>query len=153
MTAKLPVGLALGGAHQMHKTVFPNAFSCYKPRHHRIYGAICVTPEDRVLIVKGRRSGKWSFPKGHLESGESALECATRELLEETGIRMPEAPIGCQKLSVGHYYLFETNELTPCIRDTEEISEAEWAPINRLYDMNCNVDVNNFLSRINGNRR
>ncbi len=40
---------------------------------------------DRFLLVH-QVTGSWSFPKGHIEEGETPLECAIRELLEETGI-------------------------------------------------------------------
>lgn len=39
---------------------------------------------DLFLLV--RQHTHWSLPKGHIEKGESALETARRELLEETGI-------------------------------------------------------------------
>jgi len=39
-----------------------------------------------VLIVHRRRQRDWSLPKGRLDSGESALACATREVHEETGL-------------------------------------------------------------------
>ena len=132
----------------MRPSVFPNAFQCYKPRHHRIYGAICVSPENTLLLVKGRRSGKWSFPKGHIESGETTLDCALRELYEETGLKLDQTAIGCHKLSVGQYYIFETNEAPLEIQDNNEIEEALWIPFDRLASMNCNVDVNNFLMRL-----
>lgn len=132
----------------MRKSVFPNAFQCYKPRHHRIYGAICVSPENTILLVKGRRSGKWSFPKGHLETQETSLECALRELYEETGLQMNEKPIGSYKLSVGQYFFFEMKEEATTVVDTNEIEEAAWIPVDRLSDMDCNVDVNNFLMRL-----
>ena len=45
-----------------------------------------MTSDNRVLAVKGRRTGKWGFPKGHLEASESSLECALRELREEAGL-------------------------------------------------------------------
>lgn len=48
------------------------------------------------LIVKGdpiqsfllmRHANRWDLPKGHVDPGETDLECALRELEEETGIR------------------------------------------------------------------
>lgn len=132
----------------MRSSAFPNAFQCYKPRHHRIYGAICVSPDNTILLVKGRRSGKWSFPKGHLESDESSLDCALRELYEETGLQLNEKPVGSYKLSVGQYFIFEMNESELAVRDHNEIEEAAWIPFDRLTKMNCNVDVNNFLMRL-----
>lgn len=32
--------------------------------------------------------GQWAFPGGHLEHGESLTECAERETLEETGLKV-----------------------------------------------------------------
>ncbi len=43
----------------------------------------------RVLLLKraqGADTGKWGFPGGELELGESVTECAARELAEETGV-------------------------------------------------------------------
>jgi len=40
---------------------------------------------DRFLLVR-QTDGHWSFPKGHVEAGESPLAAARRELLEECGI-------------------------------------------------------------------
>ncbi len=46
-------------------------------------------PEPRILLLKQYRyaAGKtlWEIPAGVLEPGESAIECARRELWEETG--------------------------------------------------------------------
>lgn len=45
------------------------------------------TPEGwRWLLLRSSGHGDWGFPKGHLESGETVLEGARRECLEETGI-------------------------------------------------------------------
>lgn len=45
------------------------------------------SPEgDKVLLVKNHNGKYWSFPKGHVEKGESEKETALREIKEETGL-------------------------------------------------------------------
>lgn len=39
-----------------------------------------------ILLIKHVKSGYWSFPKGHVENGETEEETAKREIKEETGI-------------------------------------------------------------------
>jgi ADP-ribose pyrophosphatase YjhB (NUDIX family) len=43
------------------------------------------TLNHTIIIVKGRCSQKYSFPKGHIEQHEEIYECALRELREEVG--------------------------------------------------------------------
>ncbi len=46
----------------------------------------------RYLLIKNRRSSNWSFPKGHVEDGETLEQTAKREVLEETGIHLEIFP-------------------------------------------------------------
>ncbi len=46
------------------------------------------------IIYIGNENGVWQFPGGHLEEGESFLECLKREVLEETGIELEDKEIG-----------------------------------------------------------
>ncbi len=39
-----------------------------------------------ILLIKHIKSGYWSFPKGHIENGETEEETARREIKEETDI-------------------------------------------------------------------
>lgn len=48
-------------------------------------GGIVQRDGDSLLIY---RLGKWDFPKGKFEKGESAKECAVREVEEECNIRV-----------------------------------------------------------------
>ena len=46
---------------------------------------IIVFDDDKVLLIK-HNGGHISFPKGHVEEGETSKETAIRETFEETGI-------------------------------------------------------------------
>ena len=48
--------------------------------------------QDKVelLLIKHRNGGHWSFPKGHVESGENEYQTALREIKEETGLDLLE---------------------------------------------------------------
>lgn len=110
-----------------------------------ICGCICISPTKKVLCVKGRSSGKWSFPKGHRNPEESPSQCARRELWEETGL---EAPTLCQRvlpLSTGLYYVYATPETQCDPQDTAEVSEVGWFSLSELAFLNKNLDMNTFL--------
>lgn len=59
-----------------------------------VLGAIAVVCNriagtDHVILVqrgKAPNAGWWGFPGGHVELGETAMQAAARELLEETGV-------------------------------------------------------------------
>ena len=50
----------------------------------RAAGGVVADSSDRVLVIK--RFGKWDFPKGKIEKGETAKEAAIREIQEECGL-------------------------------------------------------------------
>ena len=41
-----------------------------------------------IFNKKGNAKGHWGFPKGHTEAGENEYETASREIYEETGLRV-----------------------------------------------------------------
>lgn len=47
-----------------------------------------INDETRFLLIKNKRSANWGFPKGHIEKGETKIDAAKREVLEETGINV-----------------------------------------------------------------
>jgi len=124
---------------------FPAAFSSYVPRSRKVYGCICISPFDKVLLVKGRQSGKWSLPKGHMEPNENDIQCALRELHEETGI-VPKVKYSYyKKLAAGGYFIFfMEDEPTPQIQCSNEISEVAWFNLSEVKRLTCNLDLNTF---------
>lgn len=56
--------------------------SCGAVVYRKFHGNI------EILLIKHINSGHWSFPKGHMEKGETETETALREVREETGINV-----------------------------------------------------------------
>ena len=123
----------------------PSAFQSYKPRHMKVYGTILVNNLGEVLLVRGRLSHKWSFPKGHCKMRETDLECALRELHEETGIVMSQDYTSYHKLKGGGYFVFAVKgrPVERC-RDHREIEEVAWFPLSEIGNIETNVDVSIF---------
>lgn len=112
-----------------------------------VYGCILVTSDCKVLVIRGRKSGKWSFPKGHSEQDESELDAAIRETKEETGIMLDTWYQQSIQLATGVYFIYNYKEC-PCIPiDTKEVIETRWASFDSLKKMNVNIDVNTFLRK------
>jgi ADP-ribose pyrophosphatase YjhB (NUDIX family) len=115
-----------------------------------IYGGILHTVYEGVdyyALVQGRHTGKWSFPKGHLQLGETGPECALREIAEETGMDEVdhERSIGTLFLHYGTYYLYECSGFDPLLpRDQKEIVHAKWMTLEEMRGASLNADVSQF---------
>lgn len=108
--------------------------------HEKSCGAVVLRREGDVtyvLLIRHKKGGHRSFPKGHVERGESERRTAEREVREETGaviqirerfrvpIRYSPMP-GVEKEVV--YFLAFTDD--PAIRPQPgEIAEVEWVPV------------------------
>lgn len=73
------------------------AVRVYERILNRGHGAVLIvalTPDNSLLLVREYAAGldkyELAFPKGVIDSGESALEAANRELQEETGYAAKE---------------------------------------------------------------
>jgi hypothetical protein len=109
--------------------------------------------QTKYALVQGRYTGKWSFPKGHSNEGETPLNCALREVAEETGIDKLPHPIEYKSLGYGSYYVFNLKDQPPLIpRDTKEIMNTKWVTLEEMETMEVNADVSLFrknMSRTN----
>ncbi len=112
-----------------------------------IYGGIIrCRSTSRYVLVQGRSSGKWSFPKGHKNSAEeSPMDCVSREVGEEIGRDVLPSPSKAVPLHVGYYYLFEVDEefeLKP--RDVNEVGSCGWFSVEEMAKLSLNVDANKY---------
>lgn len=97
----------------------------------------------KILFVKGK-SGYYSFPKGRMQEGENNYECASREVYEETGIKISEhflkfLPV--LKMDNNIYFVCNLNNLTINNGNIEYISDY----CNKNFTFEGNVkDYINF---------
>ena len=56
----------------------PHAAGCVIVRH---------SEAQPLFLLICDQYGQWTFPKGHLDAGETSAQAAVREVFEETGIR------------------------------------------------------------------
>jgi len=104
-----------------------------------------------TVVIRGRQSGKWSFPKGHGTSNELPLEACIRELREETGIDLKGyKPNEELRFKAGTYFVFYVQdriELNP--EDTKEVMDSMWISLYRLPFLTGNMDLTTFCRRVN----
>lgn len=94
-----------------------------------------------LLLIKHANGGHWSFPKGHVEPGETEVETALREIKEETGIDVIIDPSFREVISYSPkkdtqkdviYFVARAQnyDYTP---QEEEIAQIKWVEINRAH--------------------
>jgi 8-oxo-dGTP pyrophosphatase MutT (NUDIX family) len=117
------------------------------PGRTQIYGAIIqATETGRFALIQGRQTGKWSFPKGHVNRYETPFECVCREVAEEIGKDSLPSPLYAVPLRIGYYYYFNVSqefELAP--RDTLEVMNMGWFTLDEMRSMRLNVDASTYL--------
>ncbi len=131
--------------------IWGQAWKSYVPPARRVYGCICVSATNKVLLVQGRQGEKkWSFPKGHREVYDpTPLDCALRELKEETGLTLDESYVGSKRFRAGEYFIYLLPaEFEARPEDTKEIQNAKWFTVEELRTLNKNVDVSMFANYV-----
>jgi len=98
----------------------------------------------KYFLVKGKKSNKWGFPKGHMEEGESEIDTARREFYEETGYNLPFSSSMDKKYIVKNNIYFiviiehcnDLIQISEEIPDKNEIQELKWLSINDILSKN-----------------
>jgi 8-oxo-dGTP diphosphatase len=85
------VDAAFRGAFRVAHRVLRTWWMIRRPRTH---GAlVAMWNEGRVLLVKNSYRREYTFPGGYVRPGESAIEAAMRELVEEVGVEISSSAL------------------------------------------------------------
>ena len=128
-----------------HSTAF-SEFLAYKTRVP-VRGAIMLNQAmDEVVLVKGWKKGaNWSFPRGKINKDEKDLDCAVREVYEETGFDIQAAGLVGKAEDVKYIevtmreqhmrlYVFRDVPMNTHFepRTRKEISKIQWYKLSEL---------------------
>ena len=115
-------------------------------QHEKSCGALVVRRADDgklyILMIRHKAGGHRSFPKGHMEPGETEYMTAVREVYEETAVQIR---IDCKFRETVHYnpmpgvskevVYFLTHTTQKEVRAREgEIAQVEWVPLELVEE-------------------
>ncbi|MDR2909382.1 MAG: NUDIX domain-containing protein [Oscillospiraceae bacterium] len=94
----------------------------------------------QILILRHRLGGHWSFPKGHVEDGETEAQTALREVREETGLSISLLEGFREQVSYSPrpgvskdvVYFLGRADTSGTVRQEEEISEIRWVNLRGI---------------------
>jgi ADP-ribose pyrophosphatase len=139
----------------------PNGLKAYRDivRHPGAVAIVPVLPDGRIVLVRQYRyaAGKplLEIPAGTLEEGEDPLECARRELIEETGYEASEltAMLSCY-MAPGYsdevIHFFEARGLrevgmSPEEDESIEVEVSEMGEIAKMIEANIIEDAKTII--------
>lgn len=121
--------------------------SCIRRR-----AGVLVFYKNKVLVVLGKISNKWSFPKGESDSNEDLEQTAIRELKEETGFEFDNKIEFFFKTKYTTYYKIDisNNEFfqLPNIIDKKEVKKCKFMSLENLRNINGNHDIKFFVNYV-----
>ena len=96
----------------------------FTPRHKHKAGVFIYDPQNKKILLVQSRGNLWGPPKGSIEDNETIIQCAIREVREETGINLTDESI-CDNnkfiFNNSHYFYCSMDE-TSVTLDTPMIS-------------------------------
>jgi 8-oxo-dGTP diphosphatase len=121
----------------------------FVPDSKLTYSVISAKYKDKWIFVRHQKRSTWEIAGGHIEEGETSLEAAGRELMEETGaIKFTLECIATYSVTIngetgwGRLYLADVSEIGT-IPDISEIAEAMFS--DHLPENLTHPDIQPFL--------
>ena len=106
-------------------------------------GCILINVKDKTIaLVYRKKQNDYSFPKGHLEQGESLIDCAIRETAEETKrncVILEDNPIYVEEYVTPNgenvrLYYYLSKDIGPSNNNSEDTHDTYWIPYDKVEE-------------------
>ena len=104
-------------------------------------GVMCVVSnaDGKVLLVKNHYRKLWTLPGGWVHPGESFVDAAEREVVEETGITLAAAPSLVAEFDAGPHldqlFCGQRADAEVAISTPWEVSGFRWCAVDELPEL------------------
>jgi 8-oxo-dGTP pyrophosphatase MutT (NUDIX family) len=119
--------------------------------------ALVFDPEGRVCLVRHTYRDGWFLPGGGVKTGESIVGAMARELIEETGIELPQTPqrvLGVyssfQEHKSDHIVVFVLHDWALGATSSAEIAEVGFFTPDELPDGTSAATTRRIKEQITG---
>ena len=125
---------------------------------HESVGAVIKSEEDYLLLKRRKYPYKHSIPAGHLEEGEDPDKAATREVWEETGLKIDKEDLElifegeiddrCRRgadIHGWHLYFVEIEDQDIGLESNDEAEYLEWLSYSEIKEKEVTDPVKEFL--------
>lgn len=114
--------------------------------------AVLIIEHGKILLVQEKKPtafGKWNFPGGRVDTGESFEEAAIREAKEETGydVELDQAlPILHESIDHSVVHPFAVHVVGGELQFPEdEILDAKWFTVDEIRSMTAELRVPSYM--------
>ncbi|SFR56460.1 ADP-ribose pyrophosphatase YjhB, NUDIX family [Yoonia tamlensis] len=126
----------------------------------RLAAIAVVLHEGKVLLAQRKNppdAGLWGFAGGHVNLGETAMEAAARELLEETGVvATPDRYLTNLDIivrdvdgEIAHHFLLAAvlcHYVSGAPVASDDVSDARWFSIQDIATLNTSANVTDVIA-------
>lgn len=101
-------------------------------------------------LVLGKKHGKWSIPKGHLDPRDHSIYAgAVREAFEEIGLKPPRGSHPFINVLDTKFYVVRLNSMPKLVtHDHQEVAQCKWFSLGTTLDSpNVYVKILNMLTK------